>query len=108
MGSRERMIVRFVLWLVDRYLREKYRLMTPAELNQVVDNYLAELPKLGVRLVYDSQHVGASNDEIRANDSPFFKKDKSQRRPNRRKPAGLETEKSDGPTHNIPEGQKLG
>lgn len=69
MGSRERMLVRFVLWIVGRYLQNKYRLMTPADLNQVVDNYLADLSKIGVRLVLDNP-VGESNDKVDLSTQP--------------------------------------
>lgn len=64
MGSRETVVLRLVLWLVARYLSSRYRLMSPEDLNQVVDDYLAELPKLGVKLVYEPSKVGEINDEI--------------------------------------------
>jgi len=58
------MIARFVLWLVQTYLREKYRLVTPVELNKMVDDYLAELPKLGLQIVKVRNDVGDRADEI--------------------------------------------
>ncbi len=64
MGSRERMIVRLVLWLVARFLREKYRLVTPKDLEEVVNDYLAELPKLGISLVMDQTKVGEPHEKL--------------------------------------------
>lgn len=65
MGSRETAIVRLILWLVERYLsKDKYRLMTPQDLNKVVDDYLAELPKLGISLVLAQPKVGESNEQL--------------------------------------------
>lgn len=63
MGSRESAVLRFVLWLISRYLSDKYRLMTPEQLNQVVENYLAELPKLGLKIVMESQ-LGENHDKV--------------------------------------------
>lgn len=93
MGSRERIALRLVLWIVQRYLVNKYRLMTPEELNQVVDNYLAELPKLGIHLEYRPSNVGESYDQVTAYGSSVVKEDKPPRQSRRRKPAAMEAEK---------------
>lgn len=63
MGSRERLVLRIVLFLVQTFLREKYRLMDPGQLNRVVDDYLAELKKLGVQLVYSDPNLKGETDE---------------------------------------------
>lgn len=59
--------VRLVIWVISRYLENRYRLVSPEQLNKVVDDYLADLQKIGVRLVLDKPQVGESNDEV--NDS---------------------------------------
>lgn len=64
--STERFVLNLVLWLVKRYLFDKYRLVTPADLEKVVQDYLSELPKLGIELVYKAQpEVGESNDKVK-------------------------------------------
>lgn len=68
MGSRETFALRIVLWLVSRYLSSRYRLFTPEELNKVVDDYLAELPKLGLKIVQAPTNVGDGNDEVNHSD----------------------------------------
>lgn len=64
MGSRETMILRIVLWLVNRYLCERYRLMSPEDLQKVVNDYLAELPKLGIQLVMQQPKVGEPHEQL--------------------------------------------
>ncbi len=78
MSSRERMILRFVLWLVNTYLQNRYRLMSPEDLNQVVNNYLTDLQKIGVRLVLNDQEAN-SNDKVTANDPAVFQEAVSTR-----------------------------
>jgi cytosine/adenosine deaminase-related metal-dependent hydrolase len=68
MGSRERMIVRIVLWLVERYLREKYKLMTPEDLQVVVKNYLAEMQNLGISFVLTQSKVGEPHEKLSDSD----------------------------------------
>lgn len=70
MGSRERMIVRIVLWLVERYLREKYKLMTPDDVQGVVNNYLAEMKNLGISFVLAQSKVGESDEKLSDSDRP--------------------------------------
>jgi hypothetical protein len=55
--------------------------MSPEDLNQVVDNYLADLNKIGVRLVLAQTQVGDSNDQVTADDRVPFKETGSQRQP---------------------------
>jgi len=64
MGSRERIALRLVLWLVEQYLSSRYRLMTPEGLNKVVDDYLAELPNLGLKIVQAHTKVGVDDDQV--------------------------------------------
>lgn len=68
MGSRERMIVRIVLWLIERYLREKYKLVTPKDLQEVVNNYLAEMQNLGISFVLTQSKVGESDEKLSDSD----------------------------------------
>lgn len=68
MGSRETLVLKIVLWAIQTFLREKYRLVTPADLNRVVDDYLAQLPKLGIKLVYERSKIGDDSDEISHSD----------------------------------------
>jgi hypothetical protein len=65
-SSQEQLIVRIILFLVGRFLdKTKYRLFTPEQLEVVINNYLSELPKLGIRLsMADPSDVGVVNDEI--------------------------------------------
>lgn len=63
--STERFALNVVLWLIKRYLFDKYRLVTPAELEAIVNDYLAELPKLGIKLVYQDNQVGESNEQLK-------------------------------------------
>lgn len=68
-NSTERFILTMVLWLVRRYLSTKYRLVTPADLEKIVNDYLAELPKLGINLVYqDLTKVGELNEQLNNSD----------------------------------------
>lgn len=63
--STERFVARLVFWLIRRFLFDKYRLVTPADLEAVVNDYLNELPKLGIRLVYeDKTKVGESDEKL--------------------------------------------
>jgi hypothetical protein len=50
--------------MVETWLREKYRVVSPKDLEDVVNNYLAQLPKLGVSLVYRKPQVGVPDDEV--------------------------------------------
>lgn len=64
-SSTEQIILSVVLWLIRRYLSTKYRLVTPADLETVVNDYLSELPKLGIKLVYQDQpNVGELNEQL--------------------------------------------
>lgn len=73
MGSRETLILRLIIWVVNKYFSEKYRMMSPSDLNQVVDNYLAQLPELGIRLEYSTPPKGIRNDEVTTDDQNIHK-----------------------------------
>lgn len=64
MGSRETTVLKLVLWLVGRYLREKYRLVTPDDLNRIVDNYLSELLELGYKIVKIDETKVENHDKV--------------------------------------------
>lgn len=58
------MIVRLVLWLVSRYLSDKYRLMSPKDLEVVVKDYLAEMQNLGISFVLANPSVGEPHEKL--------------------------------------------
>lgn len=64
--------------------------MSPEDLNQVVDNYLADLNKIGVRLVLASQLEGNSNDKVTANDPAVFQEAGSTRQSDKVPPSDLQ------------------
>jgi hypothetical protein len=81
MGHKEALMLRFVLWLVDAFLREKVRVFTPEGLNKVIDDYLAELPKLGLKIVSARSKIGVDDDKIMHQSDSEPSSDRSPRVP---------------------------